>query len=161
MVKWGDESIEATRNYQEINHVKQGSFVRDTIESLAKIGQLKQEIEYLKGINERMIWHVKRVDELSRENEKLRAQVGMMKKTLIKASCYLIDLPDDSLSKEIEELILDNIIQDYHNPADVEVLKQARGALCDALDEATYSREWHVKEAIAEVDKAIGGKTDV
>jgi cell shape-determining protein MreC len=67
MVKWGDESIEATRNYQEINHVKQGSFVRDTIESLAKIGQLKQEIEYLKGINERMIWHVKRVDELSRE----------------------------------------------------------------------------------------------
>ena len=31
--------------------------------------------------------------------------------------------------------------KDYHNPADVEVLKQARGALCDALDEVTYSRE--------------------
>ena len=51
--------------------------------------------------------------------------------------------------------------KDYHNPADVEVLKQARGALCDALDEVTYSREWHVKEAIAEIDKMIGGKEDV
>jgi hypothetical protein len=128
-----------------------------------------------------MIWHVKRVDELSRENEKLRAQVGMMKKTLIKASCYLIDLPDDSLSKEIEELILDNIIQDYHNPADVEALRKAREALfdyktflesfqcgCEPSDETCPGvycerccRLNQANETLDEVDKAIGGKTDV
>jgi regulator of replication initiation timing len=49
----------------------------------------------------------------------------------------------------------------YHNPADVEALRKAREALCDALDEVTYSREWHVKEAIAEIDKALGGNADV
>jgi hypothetical protein len=81
----------------------------------------------------------------------------MMKKTLIKASCYLIDLPDDSLSKEIEELILDNIIQDYHNPADVEALRKAREALIDAEPYTQYSAEARVHEAIAEIDKAIGG----
>jgi len=64
---------------------------------------------------------------------------------------------------------------DYHNPADAEALRKAREALVECIDAlelcthnelckiavSPYDMIRDAKEALAEIDKAIGGKEDV
>lgn len=108
------------------------------------------------------------VEALQQENEQLQAQVARMRKMLRKTQC---NLPDDSLDAEIDDALSD-APTDYHNPADVEALKQAKEALenhecgigyatlangqvmpesCECCDD--------IREALAAIDK-IGGRED-
>jgi hypothetical protein len=56
---------------------------------------------------------------------------------------------------------------DYHNPTDVETLRKAREAIQRAKEnfepygEYEYDVRYDLEEALAEIDKAIGGKNDV
>ena len=62
--------------------------------------------------------------------------------------------------------LLKNIPANYHNPADVEALRKAREAIQRAKEnfepygEYEYDVRYDLEEALAEIDKAIGGKED-
>jgi hypothetical protein len=69
----------------------------------------------------------------------------------------------------------ETISTDYHNPADVETLRKARETICNLICTVDYylaeseivPNEMHkrhineAKEALAEIDKVIGGNADV
>lgn len=121
------------------------------------------------------------IEALQQENEQLRAQVAAMREALEEATETIENIYErDTPQTEKYRDILNVGTTDYHNPADVEALRKAR----EALD---YWRElygiglevlnWHMNgdvetfdsfydssgtyEALAEIDKVIGGKEDV
>ena len=93
------------------------------------------------------------IEALQAENEQLRARVAQYREALIIANPRIPDT-------------------DYHNPADVELLRKARKALHKGISELKVHCKYfdqtpeedaciEMHEAVVEIDKAIGGKQDV
>jgi hypothetical protein len=116
------------------------------------------------------------IESMQQDIEQLLAQVARMREACIKGFSFLsllfhrADIRNwDDIGmcsvKDVKHAMdeLENAyksidtVQDYHNPADVEALRKAREALIDAEPYTQYSAEARVHEAIAEIDKAIGG----
>jgi len=114
---------------------------------------------------------LKHIEALQQENEQLRAQVARMSEILSAAHIFIhmnakasgVNPDDLLLPKQIEEAL--EGAPDYHNPADVEALKQAMEALelilkkhTDIPNHNTYPSSTSIcRKAIAAIDK-IGGQ---
>jgi len=125
---------------------------------------------------------------LQKENEQLQAQVARMREALIftkekiyeQLSNYVNDpkkFKYSAISIECVQKIVRALADasDYHSPADAEALRKAREALVECIDAlelcthnelckiavSPYDMIRDAKEALAEIDKAIGGKEDV
>ena len=98
------------------------------------------------------------IEALQAENEQLRARVAQYREALIIANHRMPDVE-----------VLSDTPSDYHNPADVELLRKARKALhkgiselkvhCKPFDQTPEEDaciEMH--EAVVEIDRAIGGE---
>lgn len=131
------------------------------------------------------------IEALQQENEQLRAQAARMREAIkeyVEYMEYVNTIIQPSIHqkanrKEIKKVkeLLESTPYDYHNPADVEALRKAREALfdyktflesfqcgCEPSDETCPGvycerccRLNQANETLDEVDKAIGGKTDV
>ena len=93
------------------------------------------------------------IEALQQENEQLQARVAQYRDALIIANPRIPDT-------------------DYHNPADVELLRKARKALHKGISELkVYCKDFdqtpaedaciEMHEAVIEIDRAIGGEEDV
>lgn len=125
------------------------------------------------------------IEALQQENEQLRAQVARMRDVLDELTseldyAHLLEngIEWDKNTSPAFDAALDllNSIKygDYHNPADVEALRKAREALVECIDAlelcthnelckiavSPYDMIRDAKEALAEIDKAIGGETE-
>jgi cell division protein FtsB len=85
------------------------------------------------------------IERLEKENEQLQAQNAVMREAL-----------EQNHIKGYAEIILSDTPTDYHNPADVEALKQARD-----IFKAIKVPYKPIDDVLAAIDKAIGGKEDV
>jgi cell division septum initiation protein DivIVA len=129
----------------------------------------------------------KHIEALQQENEQLQAQVAQYREALIIANHRMPDVGQfcacgkcKTCGADINyvgyehcvkcaRVIIDEALSgtpaDYHNPGDVEALKQAREALTivsDYYSNVLNMAAWKtVKEALAAIDKVIGGKEDV
>jgi hypothetical protein len=118
------------------------------------------------------------IEALQQENEQLRAQVAKLQEVLrgIEKE-YVNDFTDEELDEELcsrDNAILNYWVRpvlnygtvDYHNPADVEALWKTREAIQRAKEnfepygEYEYDVRYDLEEALAEIDKAIGGKEE-
>jgi thioredoxin-like negative regulator of GroEL len=100
---------------------------------------------------ERIALQAEEIKQLWQENEQLRARAAQYREALIIANHRMPDV--EALSDTPAE---------YHNPADVKVLKQAREALTDV----SYcgwlgSTRESILDTIEAIDKALGGEEDV
>ena len=131
---------------------------------------------------------------LQQENEQLQAQVARVRAALTIANNYMPDIgqfcvcgkckgcgTDICYSRyeyclKCARVIIDEALSDtpadYHNPADVELLRKARKALHKGISELKVHCKYfdqtpeedaciEMHEAVVEIDKAIGGKEDV
>jgi hypothetical protein len=126
------------------------------------------------------------IEALQQENEQLQAQAAQMREACILGYSYLslifhrADIKNWNevgmcSVKDIKHVLNElesaykggNTPADYHNPADVEALRKAREAIQRAKEnfepygEYEYDVRYDLEEALAEIDKAIGGKEDV
>ena len=146
---------------------KYGLDLIDTIEAL------QQENEQLQAQLDEWKYEAKcHMDEVvarDKEIEKLRAQVARMRDALeyyadIKrwGEVNLIYVPSPDKARKA----LSNTPADYHNPADVEALRKAMEAIQRAKEnfepygEYEYDVRYDLEEALAEIDKVMGGKED-
>jgi len=101
------------------------------------------------------------IEALQAENEQLRARVIQYRKALIIENHRIPDVEAFS-----------DTPADYHNPADVELLRKARKALHKGISELkVYCKDFdqtpaedaciEMHEAVIEIDRAIGGEEDV
>jgi phage shock protein A len=98
------------------------------------------------------------IEALQQENEQLRALVARMREALKQIALY-----DEYMTgaHEVAKQALSDTPADYHNPADVEMLKKAREAIQKAYDNYELIREYeydissYLEEALAEIDKTI------
>jgi chromosome segregation ATPase len=95
--------------------------------------------------------------------DKLRAQVARMREALEEATETIENIYEkDTPQTEKYRDILNVGTTEYHNPADVVALRKAREALYAArFDVLTKETDELAREALAEIDKVIGGKEDV
>ena len=121
---------------------------------------------------------------LQQEIAQLRAQVAKTKKALIVANNYMPDIGHFctcgqckkcganinyasygyclKCARNIIDTALSDTPADYHNPADVEALKKAREAIKAAWSDRSVNAAMDkASDALAAIDKAIGGKEDV
>lgn len=126
------------------------------------------------------------IEALQQENEQLRAQVTRMREACIKGFGFLSLLFHRADIRNWNEIGMCSVkdvkhamaelenaykstdtVQNYHNPDDVEALRKAREAIQRAKEnfepygEYEYDVRYDLEEALAEIDKAIGGKEDV
>jgi len=113
------------------------------------------------------------IDKLKDENEQLRAQVARMREALDELTSeldYAHLLQNGIEWDKHKSVAFDKALDilnmkpiDYHNPADVEALRKAREAIQKAYDnyeligEYEYDISSYLEEALAEIDRAIGG----
>ncbi len=165
--------------------VVQDDFILDLIDT---IEALQQEIEQLKDENASLRnWNAceeklhnellesdKRRWELESELEdannyragleaivdKLRAHVARMRDALEQFKYnYEQNYPMYQNYLAVCQLLREDTVQAYHNPADVEALRKAREVLYN-LRMDDYPGFSAICETLAEIDKAIGGKED-
>jgi FtsZ-binding cell division protein ZapB len=121
---------------------------------------------------------------LQQENEQLQAQVAQYREALIIANYRMPDVGQfcacgkcKTCGADINyagyehcvkcaRVIIDEALSDtpadYHNPADVEALRKAREAIKAAWSDGSANAAMDkANKALAEIDKAIGGKEDV
>jgi predicted nuclease with TOPRIM domain len=157
-----------------------GIFIKNktVVNLIDTIKALQQENEQYNQdrINAQGLWAeaCEDVIKLQQENEQLRAQVARMRDVLDELTseldyAHLLENGiewDKHKSKIFDGALelLKNIPADYHNPADVEALRKAREALTivsDYYSNVLNMAAWKtVKEALAAIDKVIGGKED-
>ena len=120
---------------------------------------------------------------LRQENEQLQAQVARVREALTMANNYMPDIGHFctcgkckrcgtdinyagykyclKCARVIIDAALSDTPADYHNPADVEVLRKAREAIKAAWSDGSASAAMDkASDALAAIDKAIGGKED-
>jgi FtsZ-binding cell division protein ZapB len=120
---------------------------------------------------------------LQAENEQLQAQVARMREALTIANNYMPDVGQFcacgkcktcgadinyagyehcvKCARAIIDAALSDTPADYHNPADVEALIMAMEAIKAAWSDGSANAAMDkASEALAEIDKAIGGKED-
>ncbi len=113
----------------------------------------------------------KTIEALQQENEQLQAQVAELRDSLkwLKSISFshednLEQWPSQETREPIEHALSNSMGVDYHNPADMAALKQARKALTivsDYYSNVLNMAAWKtVKEALAVIDK-MGGREDV
>jgi len=118
---------------------------------------------------------------LRQENEQLQAQVARMRDALTVANNYMPDIGQFcacgkcktcgadinyagygyclKCARNIIDAALSDTPADYHNPADVEALIMAMEAIKAAWSDGSANAAMDkASEALAEIDKAIGGK---
>jgi hypothetical protein len=120
------------------------------------------------------------VEALQQEVEQLRTQVARMREVLAEVEwilpserhagyCPICQGPSTRghfKGCKLKEA-LSNTVQDYHNPDDVLALEKAREAIQRAKEnfepygEYEYDVRYDLEEALAEIDKALGGNADV
>jgi FtsZ-binding cell division protein ZapB len=121
---------------------------------------------------------------LQAENEQLQAQVARMREALTIANNYMPDIGQFcacgkcktcgadinyagyehcvKCARAIIDAALSDTPADYHNPADVEALIMAMEAIKAAWSDGSANAAMDkASEALAEIDKVIGGKEDV
>ena len=121
---------------------------------------------------------------LQQENEQLRAQVARVREALTVANNYMPDIGQFCVCGKCKgcgtdigysgyeyclkcaRVIIDEALSDtpadYHNPADVEALILAMEAIKAAWSDGSANAAMDkASEALAEINKAIGGKEDV
>ena len=128
---------------------------------------------------------IEMVEALQQENERLRAQAARMREACILGYSYLslifhrADIKNWNevgmcSVKDIKHVLNElesaykggNTPADYHNPADVEALRKTREAIQRAKEnfepygEYEYDVRYDLEEALAEIDKVMGGKED-
>jgi hypothetical protein len=103
---------------------------------------------------------LKQIEALQRENEQLQARNGVYRDALER-----IDQAGNEWEAGVDcEALMPDTGKDYHNPADVEALKQAREILQDMVDVANtcdsaylYKKDTgKVIGLLAAIDKAVG-----
>jgi hypothetical protein len=106
------------------------------------------------------------------EVEELKAQAAEMSKALIELKgifCNNTKCPYEyckpecesyGVIKKVSEALSNDAGKDYHNPADVEALRQAREALIYCMISACRPAKGVAEVAIATIDKALGGNED-
>ena len=112
------------------------------------------------------------IEALQQENEQLRAQVAKMSG---RADCTIAQLKVQNkvLLEQLANIhglqsnVTVSIPADYHNPADVEALRKVREALRKARETISARDSWfecdrcaNMCDALATINKAIGGKED-
>ena len=130
------------------------------------------------------------IEALQAENEQLQAQVARMREACILGYSYLslilhrADIKNWNevgmcSVKDIKHVLNElesaykggNTPTEYHNPADVELLRKVRNALHKGISELKVHCKYfdqtpeedaciEMHEAVVEIDKAIGGKED-
>ena len=121
------------------------------------------------------------IEALQAENEQLQAQVARMRDALTVANNYMPDIGQFCVcgkckgcgtdigysgygyclkcARNIIDAALSDTPADYHNPADVEALIMAMEAIKAAWSDGSANAAMDkASEALAEIDKAIGGK---
>jgi len=121
------------------------------------------------------------IEALQAENEQLQAQVARMRDALTVANNYMPDIGQFcacgkcktcgadinyagygyclKCARNIIDAALSDTPADYHNPADVEALIMAMEAIKAAWSDGSANAAMgKASEALAEIDKAIGGK---
>ena len=121
---------------------------------------------------------------LQQENEQLRAQVARVREALTVANNYMPDIGQFCVCGKCKgcgtdigysgyeyclkcaRVIIDEALSDtpadYHNPADVEALIMAMEAIKAAWSDGSANAAMDkASDALAAIDKAIGGKEDV
>jgi uncharacterized damage-inducible protein DinB len=104
---------------------------------------------------------IKAIEALQQENEQLQTQAARMKNAI---QYVLYHLRRGGKSWIIDKLepALSTTPADYHNPADVEALRKAREAIKAAWSDGSANAAMDkASEALAAIDRAIGGKEDV
>lgn len=96
----------------------------------------------------------KRRIELETENEQLKVQNATMHEALEHVSQHGV------YTKKIISALASNAAKDYHNPADVEALRDAKSALWQSGCMCLSDRICQRCDAIAAIDKQIGGGQD-
>ena len=104
---------------------------------------------------------------LQQENEQLRAQVAAMKTAICNMcrgkECDNCAFGDANITETIKHWRPERVCL---NPADVETLRKAREAIQRAKEnfepygEYEYDVRYDLEEALAKIDKAIGGETE-
>ena len=123
------------------------------------------------------------IEALQAENEQLQAQVARVREALIIANNYMPDIGQFctcgkcktcgtainyagykyclKCARGIIDAALSDTPADYHNPADVEALIMAMEAIKAAWSDGSANAAMDkASEALAEIDKVIGGKED-
>ena len=107
----------------------------------------------------------KHIEALQAENEQLQAQLESLRCTSCGEIPATIGTDDGQYCEKCaEELDAVEVIDllSYHNPADVEALRKAREAIKAAWSDGSANAAMDkANKALAEIDKAIGGKEDV
>ena len=98
---------------------------------------------------ERIVLQAEEIKQLWQENEQLKAKLDEWK---YEAKCHM----DEVIAREKQIEQLRARVAMYK-----EILEQASDALKYAEGYTQYSAEARVREAVAVIDKAIGGKEDV
>lgn len=101
------------------------------------------------------------IEALHQEIEKQQAQAAKMREALKLIAGYSKKKCFAFIKDIAEEALTSDTGKDYHNPADVEALKQAREALEITSDcRCRVDSECTRCEALAAIDKVLGGKED-
>ncbi len=136
-----------------------------------EIKQLWQENEQLRAKLEdwkhEVQCHMDEVIAREKQIEQLRAQVARMREVLeqFKYNCEQ-NYPIYQNYLAVCQLLREDTVQAYHNPADVEALRKAKEEIQKSLKnyelvgEHEYDISEHLQIALDEIDKAIGGKED-
>jgi hypothetical protein len=132
---------------------------------------------------ERIALQAEEIKQLQAENEQLQAQVARMRDALIIANNYMPDVGQFcacgkcktcgadinyagyehcvKCARGIIDAALSDTPADYHNPADVEALRKARETISARDSWFECDRCANMRDALAAIDKVIGGKEDV
>jgi hypothetical protein len=132
---------------------------------------------------ERIALQAEEIKQLWQENEQLQAQVARMRDALTVANNYMPDVGQFcacgkcktcgadinyagyehcvKCARGIIDTALSDTPADYHNPADVEALIMAREAIKAAWSDGSANAAMDkASDALAAIDKAIGGKEE-
>jgi len=166
-----NELSELGKKVRDIFSIEEAQNLFDTIEALQQENNDWQELYYeLYAGHSRLF---KDFCKLQQENEQLRAQVARMREALDELTSeldYAHLLQNGIEWDKHKSVAFDKALDilnmkpiDYHNPADVEALRKAREAIQKAYDnyeligEYEYDISSYLEEALAEIDRAIGG----
>ena len=128
------------------------------------IKALQQEVEKLKTCCKDMKWYVSNAELRIKENERLKAEIQLMKYYLTDF-VHQEDCCSDTCACETEYEVLQCGVRkalsatpaDYHNPADVKLLEKTKQALLAVFREnPTQESMEYAESVLAEIKKAVG-----
>jgi len=148
--------------------------MRLTPEQVAEVKKYLSEFKEMLWFGEHVLTSAEQdlfdtIEALQQENEQLRAQVARMRGMLFELNEIAKDYAPwgnryngkgiGDIIQNADKLLDANTVQAYHNPADVVALRKAREVLYN-LRMDDYPGFSAICEALAAIDKVIGGKED-